>query len=84
MDLLSISNTYKEAASDFLDTSQLHSVLSKYGRIEYEGAYAGNVMLHGDVDIKVIKDTDYSHDEMFVILKDIHDTCGNAFKSLFI
>lgn len=60
MDLLAISNTYKEAASDFLDTSRLLSVLSKYGHIEYEGAYAGNVMLHGDVDIKVIKDTDYS------------------------
>lgn len=84
MDLLAISNTYKEAASDFLDTSRLLSVLSKYGRIEYEGAYAGNVMLHGDVDIKVIKDTDYSQDEMFVILKDIHDTCGDSFKSLFI
>lgn len=83
MNILEISDTYKQTANDFIDKSKLQIVLEKYGRIEYEGAYAGNVMLHGDVDIKVIRDTDYLQDEMFVILKDIHDTCGDSFKSLF-
>jgi hypothetical protein len=84
MNFLEISDNYKQTANNFIDKSKLQTVLQKYGRIEYEGAYAGNVMLHGDVDIKVIKDTDYSQDEMFVILKDIHDMCGDSFKSLFI
>lgn len=84
MKLIEISDSYRETASSFLESSQLLSVLEKYGRIEFEGAYAGNVMLHGDVDIKVIRETDYTQDEMFTILKDIHDTCGDNFRSLFI
>lgn len=84
MQLTEISNSYKETASSFLESSKPLSVLEKYGRIEFEGAYAGNVMLHGDVDIKVIKDADFTQEELFTILKDVHDTCGDNFKSLFI
>ena len=84
MNLLAICDTYKQTATKFLEESQLLTVLRAYGRIEYEGAYAGNVMLHGDVDIKVIRDTDYTQDELFVILKDIHDTCKDSIRSLFI
>lgn len=84
MNLLKISNKYKGTADTFLKSSQLLKVLEKYGRIEFEGAYAGNVMLHGDIDIKVICNTDYSQDEMFTILKDIHDSCGDDIRSLFI
>lgn len=84
MKFIEITDLYKETASSFLESSQLLSVLEKYGRIEFEGAYAGNVMLHGDVDIKVIHDTEYKQDEMFTILKDIHDTCSDSFRSLFI
>ena len=82
--IVKISDLYKETASSFLESSKLLSVLEKYGKIEFEGAYAGNVMLHGDVDIKVIRENDYTQDEMFTILRDIHDTCGNNIRSLFI
>jgi len=84
MNLLDISNEYKKIANDFLKSSELLNVLEKYGRIEFEGAYAGNVMLHGDIDIKVIRNTDFTQEEMFDILKDIHDTCGDSIRSLFV
>lgn len=84
MNLLDTSDKYRETADDFLKSSHLLSVLEKHGRIEFEGAYAGNVMLYGDIDIKVIRDTDYTQDEIFIILKDIHDTCGDSIRSLFI
>jgi hypothetical protein len=84
MKLKEISDLYRETADSFLKSSKLVSVLEKYGRIEFEGAYAGNVMLHGDVDIKVIKDVDFTLDELFAILKDVHDTCGDNFRSLFV
>ena len=84
MKLIEISDSYRETADSFLKSSKLVSVLEKYGRIEFEGAYAGNVMLHGDVDIKVIKDADFTQDELFAILKDVYDTCGDNFRSLFI
>jgi len=84
MNLLNTSNKYKKVADDFLQSSQLLTVLKRYGRIEFEGAYAGNVMLHGDIDIKVIRNTNYTQDEMFTILQDIYGTCGDSFRSLFI
>jgi hypothetical protein len=84
MELIQISDTYKETGDSFLESSKLVSVLEKYGRIEFEGAYAGNVMLHGDVDVKVIKDNDFTQEELFIAFKDIHDTCGDNFRSLFI
>jgi len=84
MKLLTISDNYKNKADSFLSQSGLVTVLDKYGRVEYEGAYAGNVMFHGDVDIKVIHESDFTQDEIFIILKDINDSCGENFKSLFI
>lgn len=84
MELAKISDSYRETASSFLQSSQLLTTLEKYGKIEFEGAYADNVMLHGDVDIKMIRDTEYTQDEMFTILQDIHNTCGDNFRSLFI
>lgn len=84
MDLLKISNDYKQKADNFLSLSSLATLLAKYGKVEYEGAYAGNVMFHGDIDIKVIRESDFTQDEMFIILKDINDSCGENFKSLFI
>lgn len=84
MNLFEISNKYRAIADTFSTSSQLLTVLEKYGRIEFEGAYAGNVMFHGDIDIKVIRNSDYTQDEMFIILRDIHDTCGDNIRSLFI
>lgn len=84
MTLIETSDSYRKTADSFLEYSKLLSVLGKYGRIEFEGAYAGNVMLHGDIDIKVVRDTDYTQNEMFTILRDIHDTCGDNIRSFFI
>ncbi|MEY3783710.1 MAG: hypothetical protein RLZZ230_32 [Candidatus Parcubacteria bacterium] len=84
MDTLTISDLYRETAVTFLNESNLFSVLQKYGRIEFEGAYAGNVMLHGDVDIKIIRNDEYTNEEIFTILRDIHDTCKDSIRSLFI
>ena len=84
MNLLEISDSYKKTADKFLHQSKIVSVLEKYGRIEFEGAYAANLMLHGDIDIKVIGPEDYSNDMQFQILRDIYDTCGEQIRSLFI
>lgn len=84
MNLLETSDNYHKTASSLLESSRLAEVLQKYGRIEYEGAYAGNVMLSGDIDIKVIREAAFSDDDMFIILRDLHDTCDDNFKSYFL
>jgi len=84
MNLLTMSDRYTKTADDILQSSGLAHVLGKYGRIEFEGAYAGNVMLHGDIDIKVIRKEKFTVDDIFIILRDLHDTCGDNFRSYFL
>jgi hypothetical protein len=84
MSLLELSNKYRSIADEFLKTSRLLDVLEKYGRLEFEGAYAGNVMMDGDIDIKVIRYREFSTDDMFSILRDLHDICGDNFRSYFL
>ncbi len=84
MNLLEKSEEYKRVADCFVQTSKLISVLEKYGRIEYEGAYAGNVMFSGDIDIRVIRETDFSMDEIFNIMKDIYLNCEDEFRSFYL
>lgn len=84
MDILEISDQYKTKADNFLQTSKLLSVLKKYGRVKYEGAYSGNVMLDGDIDMRVIRDTDYSMDDIFTIMKDVYGTCADEFRAFYL
>ncbi len=84
MSLIATGDKYLDIADKFLQRSQLVPVLQKYGRVEFKGAYAGRVMLDGDIDIEVINDQSFSQDLIFVILKDIHDTCHDEFRSMFI
>lgn len=84
MNLLQISDQYTDTADAFLQSSKLIEVLEKYGRIEYEGAYAGQVMLDGDIDIKVIREEEFTIDDMFAVLRDLYDACGDDFRSYFL
>lgn len=84
MNLLEISNQYTQTADAFLQSSKLIEVLKKYGRVKYEGAYAGKVMLDGDIDIKVIRDEKFTPEDMFIILRDLYDSCGDNFRSYFL
>ncbi|MBP6926057.1 MAG: hypothetical protein KBC22_03305 [Candidatus Pacebacteria bacterium] len=84
MNILEISDQYKKTADGFLNESKLISVLENYGRVEFEGSYAGNVMFSGDVDIRVVRETDFSMDEIFNIMKDIYTTCEAEFRSFYL
>ena len=84
MHLLEISDQYSKTADEFLQSSKLVDVLEKYGRIEYEGAYAGRVMLGGDIDIKVIREERFTTEDMFTVLRDLYETCGDNFRSYFL
>ena len=83
MNVIEISDTYKATADAFLSNSTLLSVLGAYGRVEFEGAYAGNVMFHGDVDIRVVRDRDFSTDEIFLLARELHDSLDGV-RSVFL
>jgi len=70
--LLEISKNYKTKADKLLSESGLVSSLKKYGEPSFVGAYAGDVMMHGDIDMVVVRETPYSLDEIFNIFKEIY------------
>ncbi len=71
-DLLKISKKYKEQADDILIKTGLVDSLKKYGEVNFTGAYAGDVMMHGDIDIAVVRENSYSLEEIFTIFKEIY------------
>lgn len=79
-----MSDSYKLKADEFLKQSGLLPVLEKHGRVAYEGAYTGNVMLDGDIDMRVVRDSGFTIDDSFSIMKDIYSNCQDVFRSFYI
>lgn len=81
-ELTQISNKYKEQADELLESKGLVKNLEKYGEVCFTGAYAGNVMMHGDIDITVVQEKTYSIDDVFEIFKSLY--FEGKFRSYFI
>ncbi len=81
-ELLHYSNTLKNEADILLSQTGIADDLSKYGKVNFFGAYAGNVMMHGDIDVTVVRDNPYSAEEILNILKALY--LKGKFRSYFI
>lgn len=81
-ELLDLSRKFKIEADLLLSQTGILDDLKTYGDVHLSGAYAGNVMMHGDVDITVIRDTPYSTNEVLDILKVLY--LKGKFRSYFI
>jgi hypothetical protein len=81
-ELLIASEFYKKEADRILLESDLAQDLSKFGEVIFTGAYAGNVMMHGDVDVAVVRDVPYTKDEVFTVMRTFYDK--GFFRSYFI
>lgn len=53
-DLLKKSSNWKKEADKILSGSELENILKKFGKVEFSGAYAADLMMSGDIDIYVI------------------------------
>ena len=81
-ELIEISRKYKEQADELLKKTGLVEDLKKHGEVYFTGAYAGDVMFHGDIDITVVRDEPYSIEDVFEIFKTLYFT--GKFRSYFI
>lgn len=81
-ELVTISQNYKKEATRLLEETELVKDLSEFGRVVYTGAYAGDVMMHGDVDLMVVRDDPFSKEEIFTILYRLYDK--GSFRSYFL
>lgn len=81
-ELLVISQNYKKEADRILLESNLVEDLSRFGGVIFTGAYAGNVMMHGDIDLVVVRDIPYTKDEIFNVMRELY--IKDYFRSYFI
>ena len=56
--------------------------LKNFGEIHFSGAYSGDVMMHGDIDITVVREIPYTSEEVLDILKFLY--LKGKFRSYFI
>lgn len=80
--LLQTSKRFRETADNLLQRTNLKDFLSQYGEVCFAGAYAGDVMMHGDIDIYVIKPEPFTIEEIFEIFRKLY--FDGKFRSYFI
>ncbi len=82
MNLTEQSDNYKKIADKLLSEFNLLSFLKKYGNPTLVGAYSGNVMLSGDIDIHVLRPKSFTKIEILDIFNDIF--LATKFNSYYI
>jgi hypothetical protein len=76
------SGKYKKLADELLTSSKLLSVLEKYGKVNFVGSYKANLMMHGDIDIHILREKPFSKEETLQIFNEIFKTI--KFNSYYI
>ncbi len=82
MDIINTSKEWKEKADALLLEKDLVKDLSRFGEVHFTGAYSYNLMMHGDIDISVARESDFSVEEVFEIFKTLY--MERKFRSYFI
>lgn len=76
------SHKFKSLADELLTSSKLPQILEKYGRVSLVGSYAAKLMMHGDIDIHVLRDKEFSRQETLEMFSDI--VTSTKFNSYYI
>lgn len=81
-EILKENQKYQKTADNFLASSNLVSILKKYGEIHFAGSYPAGLMMHGDIDMRVVKEDGFSVEEVFDVFRDVYFSTN--FRSYFI
>ncbi len=82
MDLITKSKEWQKKADGLLAEKELVIDLSKFGQVHFTGAYSYGLMMHGDIDISIVRKETFSTDEVFEIFKELY--LKRKFRSYFI
>lgn len=80
--LIEISKEWKRKADQLLKEKNLIETLSKFGKINFNGAYSYDLMMHGDIDISISREQEFSIEEVFEIFRQLYFI--GKFRSYFI
>jgi hypothetical protein len=76
------SDKFKELADELLSSTKLPQILEKYGQVRFVGSYAAKLMMHGDIDIHILRNKEFSKQETLDIFNDI--VASTKFNSYYI
>lgn len=76
------SDKFKSLADELLASSKLPQILEKYGQVRFVGSYAAGLMMHGDIDIHILRDKEFSKQETLDIFNEI--VASTKFNSYYI
>ncbi len=80
--LTDISKEWKKKADQLLEEKGMVETLSKFGKVHFNGAYAYDLMMHGDIDISISREQAFSIEEVFEIFRQLY--FAGKFRSYFI
>lgn len=81
-EITKISKEWKSKADRLLSERELVRALSKFGAVHFTGAYSYDLMMHGDVDISVVRNKEFSVEEVFEVFRELY--FQGKFRSYFI
>ncbi|MFA6554116.1 MAG: hypothetical protein WCS89_01260 [Candidatus Paceibacterota bacterium] len=76
------SNKFKSLADDLLASSKLPQILEKYGQVRFVGSYSAGLMMHGDIDIHILRDKEFTKQETLNMFNEI--VASTKFNSYYI
>ena len=76
------SKKWKDQADALLREKGLVETLSVFGEVRFTGAYSYDLMMHGDIDISVIREKVFSKEEVLQIFNSLY--LEGKFRSYFI
>lgn len=82
MDIIETSKAWKAKADRLLNEKGLVADLSKFGEVHFTGAYSYDLMMHGDVDVSIVREKPFSIEEVLEIFKSLY--LKGKFRSYFI
>ncbi len=80
--LIEKSEKLKRLTDELLKSSKLPKILSQYGQIKFVGSYAARLMMHGDIDIHILRNKAFSKKEILGIFNQI--VASTKFNSYYI
>lgn len=80
--LVETSKKWEKKAGQLLKEKMLVEMLSNFGKVQFTGAYSYDLMMHGDIDISVVRNNEFSVEEVFEIFREIY--FQGKFRSYFI
>lgn len=76
------SDKFKELADELLVSSGISIIMAKYGQVRFVGSYATKLMMHGDIDIHILREKEFSKQETLDIFNEI--VASTRFNSYYI